>query len=77
MESEGNNVLVIIQCRKEVLKPSWMSADLGEIRFTRMLILLLVLQKRVMEIYNADFPEPTRNLFETVAHLAKFIIRYL
>lgn len=37
-----NTLYVIIQCRKEVLKSSWMLADLGEIRFTRMLILLPV-----------------------------------
>lgn len=41
MELEGNNVLVIIQCRKGLLEPR-MLADLGEIRFARMLILLPV-----------------------------------
>lgn len=40
MKLDGNNVLVVIQCRKGVLKPLRILANLGEIRFARMLILL-------------------------------------
>lgn len=38
IELEGNTLLVIIQCRKEVLELSRMLTDFGKIRFVRMLI---------------------------------------
>ena len=69
MVLEGD--VVIIRCKRQVLKPSRMLADLEEIRLARILILLPIkLWNHVMEIYDANFPESMK-LSEAVTRLAQ------